>query len=115
MPADHPLRSQRVWTSGVLDRQAPKVYTGRMQNQTTGLSATGVPPHLALANELATLKKIFAATQAELGELFAALPAKVTTAVLAQCEVNGAVPIPLTAARVTELMATPAEHAVGQN
>tara|TARA_B110000285_G_C14833467_1_gene471970 strand:- start:192 stop:446 length:255 start_codon:yes stop_codon:yes gene_type:complete len=84
-----------------------------MQNQTTGLSATGVPPHLALANELATLKKIFAATQAELGELFAALPAKVTTAVLAQCEVNGAVP--LTAARVTELMATPAEHAVGQN
>jgi len=88
-----------------------------MQNQTTGMSATGVPPHLALANEVADLKEKFeatlAATRAEFGEQFATLPAQVTTAVLAECENNGAVP--LTAARVTELMATPAEHAVGQN
>ena len=75
-----------------------------MQNQTTGLSATGVPPHLTLANELVDLKENLTPREAQFGELVAALPAKVTTAVLAECEVNGAVP--LTAASVNALMAT---------
>lgn len=55
-PAAHPLFNQRVWTSGVLERKADGVLSGCMNNATSGLTATGVPPHLVLANEVTQVR-----------------------------------------------------------
>ena len=56
---NHPLFNQRVWTSGILDRleNENKVLTGTMFNEVSGMSATGVPPHIILANEIADLRQ----------------------------------------------------------
>ena len=42
--------------SGVVDRACEKVKTGRMRNNDTGLSATGIPPHAVLANRMAHIE-----------------------------------------------------------
>ena len=39
-----------------MDRAYEKVKTGRMRNNDTGLSATGIPPHVVLANRMAQIE-----------------------------------------------------------
>lgn len=44
MPSNHPLRLQRVWTSGILSSLFSRVHTGVGKNPITNLAATGIPP-----------------------------------------------------------------------
>jgi hypothetical protein len=56
-PREHPIFSMRVWTSGLMGRKAGSVLSGCMQNGDSGLVATGVPPHLVLANKIEQVRK----------------------------------------------------------
>ena len=90
---DHPLRSQRVWTNGIMARKAGEVFTGCMQNRTTGLNATGVPPHLVLANEMVTMRGDIASLEERLSSRLDILPTTLTSEILEHCQVQGALPI----------------------
>ncbi len=48
----HPIFRSPVWTSGILTRLEHKVLGGTIHNEISLLTATGVPPHIMLANEL---------------------------------------------------------------
>lgn len=53
----HPLFLQYVWTSGILDKVKDKVGVGCNRNPTRKMFATGVPPHLVLANRIGDLQR----------------------------------------------------------
>jgi hypothetical protein len=53
----HPLFLQRIWTSGVLLRLKDKVGAGCNRNHVSMMTATGVPPHLVLANSIVQLQQ----------------------------------------------------------
>lgn len=86
LPADHPLFNQRVWTSGIVERLKDKVLTGVFRNPVSKMTATGVPPHVALSNKVSGL-------QESVSNKVDNLPREVTREVLDHCQVNGAVPI----------------------
>ena len=52
----HPLFLQRVWTTGILYRLKDMVTTGCNRNPVSKMFATGVPPHLVLANRIVELE-----------------------------------------------------------
>ena len=52
----HPLFLQRVWTTGILLRLKDDVVTGCNRNSVSKMFATGVPPHLVLANRIVALE-----------------------------------------------------------
>ena len=52
----HPLFLQRVWTTGILSRLKDVVVTGCNRNSESEMFATGVPPHLVLANRIVELE-----------------------------------------------------------
>ena len=57
LSSGHPLFLQRVWTSGVLIRMKDMVGAGCNCNPVSKLTATGVPPHLIVANSVAGLRE----------------------------------------------------------
>ena len=52
----HPLFLQRVWTTGILSRLKDVVVTGCNRNSVSKMFATGVPPHIVLANRIVELE-----------------------------------------------------------
>jgi hypothetical protein len=56
LPASHPLFIQRVWTSGIMNRLKDKILSGCGRNDKSKMFATGIPPHILLANELIKLE-----------------------------------------------------------
>lgn len=44
LPANHPIKTSPVWTTGIVDRLAPHVEGGVLHNANTGLIAKGVGP-----------------------------------------------------------------------
>ena len=106
----HPLFCSRLWTSGVMDRLASKVYTGNGKHPVTKMTATGIPPHILLANELA-------ATRGELEEIrrvvlqkLQEVPDRVKECLLENFQVGGVVPI--TVSQVTSMISTLEERLV---
>lgn len=56
LPKDHPLFIQRVWTSGIMKRLKDKVLSGCGRNEQSKMFATGIPPHIILANQIIILE-----------------------------------------------------------
>jgi hypothetical protein len=52
LPPHHPLFSTYLFTSGAMAALKPRVIAGCNRCPVTGLTATGIPPHLAVSNEL---------------------------------------------------------------
>lgn len=92
-PANSALFNKRVWTSGVMDRVREKVHTGRMCNEETGLSATGIPPHVVLANKMALMEDKLQNMEDKITEAINDLPPKVRDAIVDNMAINGVVPI----------------------
>lgn len=63
---NHPLRTSRVWTCGVIARLKSEVHTGCGHNKETRMRATGIPPHIVLANEIVEVRSALAAVRTEL-------------------------------------------------
>ena len=93
LAADHPLFATRLFASGAMTPLQPHLLAGSTHCALTGLQATGIPAHLAIANEL---KAVVSQTQ-QLKEAMLAqcdgLPAKLTDAMLSKFTINGAIPI----------------------
>jgi hypothetical protein len=98
----HPLFLQRVWTSGILDRLRDKVGAGCSRNAISRMSATGVPPHLVLANRIVDMQKGMDLIREEVITKLDGLPEALKQSMLQNFNINGTVPI--THLQVVEMM-----------
>jgi len=99
-PPNHPIFISRVWTSGVLNRLKPKVHTGCLKNDKTGLCATGIPPHVVLQSGFKAMEaKVHTRIDTvhtridEVEIKMDAIPEKVKLSILENFHINGTVPI----------------------
>jgi hypothetical protein len=93
LPADHQLFVSPLFTSGALESLRVHVLSGCYRSLSTGLTATGIPPHLAMSNELTAVVKQTEEMKVQLLSQYSSLPSKVADCILSQCSVNGAVPV----------------------
>ena len=89
----HPLFNTRMWTSGIINRLAPLVFTGTGRNPVTLLTATGIPPHILLANEIAKVNDKVENMKETLMSRLDSLPAELKVVMLENFQVNGVLPI----------------------
>lgn len=89
----HPLFQQRVWTSGTLIRLKDEVSAGCNRNPLTKMSATGVPPHLILANAMTGMQKDMVLLREEVIVKIDGLPEALKLCMLENFQINGAVPM----------------------
>ena len=89
----HPLFLQRVWTSGVLLRLKDKVGAGCNRNPISKMTATGVPPHLVLANSIVDLQKDLAVLKDDIVSKLEQLPEALKQSMLENFQIEGTVPI----------------------
>lgn len=102
LPENHTLRLQRVWTSKILVALAPKVLTGIGNNSVSGLTATGVPIHIILANRIVTLEDKIDDLLPRMEGKLSNLPNEVKAVLLNNFAINGA--YPLTEDKLTEVL-----------
>jgi hypothetical protein len=90
------LRSSRLWTSGILPELHAKVILLNGHCDSTGMTATGVPPHIvqvvATESVQAELVQQGNAIRGDIAEV----PSKLCNTLLEQFQVNGAIPITTT-------------------
>ena len=98
----HPLFLQRVWTSGILERLQDKVGAGCNRNPVSTMTATGVPPHLVLANQIVDMQKGMDVIRGEVISKLDGLPEALKQSMLQNFNINGTVPI--THLQVVEMM-----------
>ena len=89
----HPLFLQRVWTSGILVRLKDMVGAGCNRNPISKLTATGVPPHLILANSIVDLKLDIGIMREEIISKLEQLPEALKHSMLENFQIEGTVPI----------------------
>lgn len=89
LAASHPLKLTRLWTSGVLISLRDKVESGVVYNPKTNLSATGIPPHILVLDEINRVQR----KQDELDAKVDKIPELVRDRLLEAIQINGAMPI----------------------
>jgi hypothetical protein len=93
LPAQHPLFNTYLFASGAVTTLRPHVLTGCSYCPVTGLTATGVPPHLAITNELAKAMHQTSLLKEALLSRCAELPAELVSVLLSKFSINGAHPV----------------------
>ena len=111
----HPLFSSPLFTSGTLAELRSHIRAGCYRSTATGLTATGIPPHLAMSNELTTVARETAAMKAQLLSQYAALPADLTSHLLAKFTIQGAIPVTLDDLKAVMAQAVSEMHAHVRN
>ena len=48
----HPIFNTRIWTSGLIDQLRPKILNGCTTNEKSGMTASGIPATVAMANRI---------------------------------------------------------------
>lgn len=89
----HPIFLQRVWTSGVLVQLKDMIDAGCNRNPTSKLTATGVPPHLILANSIVDLRHDMGNMKEEIISKLEQLPEALKHTMLENFQIEGTVPI----------------------
>ena len=92
-PAHHPLFNSRVWTSGIINRLEPLVLSGSGRNTVSLLTATGIPPHIILANEIAKVDGKLEHMKVSLMARLDSLPEELKAMMLENFQINGILPI----------------------
>ena len=82
-----------MWTRGVLIRLKDKVGAGCNRNPTSKLTATGVPPHLDLANSIVDLRHDICVIKEEIIAKLEQLPDALKSSMLENFQIEGTVPI----------------------
>ena len=90
---NHPLFNTRLWTSGIVDRLAPMVLSGSRRNSVSLLTATGIPPHILLANKIAKLDDKVDSLRLDLMTRLDSLPKELISTMLENFQINGVLPI----------------------
>ena len=100
LSSNHPLKLSRLWTSGTIDKLSSKVIIGQDRNQISRMSATGIPPHIALSNRIVALESNLSDLDGNIQKLFenvfnrlSEVPISVCREILERIQVNGAMPI----------------------
>lgn len=108
LPATHPLFLTRLWTSGVLAVLSSKVYYGTGHHPVTRMRATGIPPHILLANEFVALRVEVREMKDALIRKLEEIPEHVKLSMLENFRIDGTVPItvPQVQSMMAELQAT---------
>ena len=98
----HPIFLTRLWTSNILNQLAGKVYVGTGKHPITRMTATGIPPHILLANEIVSLRSEVAGMKEALIQKLNNLPDQVKATMLENFCIDGTLPITL--AQVEDMM-----------
>lgn len=89
----NPLFLQRVWTSGILDKLSSSVEAGCNRNAKSKMFATGVPPHLVIANSVVGVQKEMDELKIKVMAKLDDLPEALKQSMLQNFAVDGTVPI----------------------
>ena len=106
------LRSSRLWTSGLLPKLKNKVLLGNGYCEATGMTATGVPPHIVIAVATEKMQEMLLHEAHEIRGEIAEVPGKMCDKLLQQFEVNDA--LPMTLANVQAMLTTMQEQLLQQ-
>jgi hypothetical protein len=93
LSAQHPLFSTYLFASGAVDALKVHVLVGCNRCPVTGLIATGIPPHLAMANELNAVIKESRLLKETLLARCAELPSQLGDMLLSKFSIHGAIPV----------------------
>ena len=93
LPAHHPLFATYLFASGCVSSLKEFVIAGRSRCCITGMQATGIPPHLAMSNELTDVVKQTQVLREELMTKCSELPSALVNVMLSRFTVNGAIPV----------------------
>jgi hypothetical protein len=93
LPPHHPLFSSHLFASGSVATLKQHVLTGCGRCPTTGMMATGIPPHLVMTNELTAVVSRTEQLKQTLLTRCDELPAEVTNVMLSKLSINGAIPV----------------------
>jgi hypothetical protein len=88
-----PLFLQYIWTSGILDKVKEKVGAGCNRNPTSKMFATGVPPHLVLANRVAEMQAGIDVMREDIIRRIEMLPEELKISLLENFRLEGVLPI----------------------
>lgn len=95
LPSQHPLFSTYLFTSGAVATLKAHVIGGCNRCPVTGLIATGIPPHLAVSNELTAVVQQTQLMKEALLSRCAELPSELASVLLSKFSINGAIPVTL--------------------
>jgi hypothetical protein len=95
LPAHHPLFSTYLFASGAVAILKPHVISGCSRCPVTGLRATGIPPHLAITNELNDVVRQTQLMKEAVLSKCAELPSELVNVMLSKFSINGAIPVTL--------------------
>jgi hypothetical protein len=90
---NHPLFSSHLFASGVVAALRPHVVTGCTRSLATGMEATGIPPHLVIANELTAVVSSTRQLEEAVMSRCDALPGQVKEVLLDNFSIHGALPL----------------------
>ena len=93
LPAHHPLFAMYLFASGCVSSLKVFVIAGRGRCSISGMQATGIPPHLAMSNELTDVVKHTQMLRDELMTKCSELPSALVNVMLSRFTVNGAIPV----------------------
>jgi hypothetical protein len=93
LPAHHPFLATHLFASGCVSSLKEFVIGGRSRCSITGMLATGIPPHLAMSNELTDVVRQTQVLREELLAKCSELPSELVNVMLSKFTVNGAIPV----------------------
>ena len=120
LSASHPIFLTRLWTSNTINELSEKIYCGTGKHPVTQMTATGIPPHILLANEIVALRAEMACMKDALIERLSDIPEQVRVSMLNNFRIDGTIPITITQvesmmqAMQASLLAAIAEQTVRQ-
>jgi len=89
----HPLFNTRLWTSGIVERLSTLVLVGTGRHPLSLLTATGIPPHILLANEIAKVDNKLENMKIGLMARLDMLPVELKNIMVENFQINGVLPI----------------------
>lgn len=92
LPNNHPLFSSFLFSSNKI-----RSFSGFVSIKSDKLRPTGIPPHLTISNELATVASNINQFKEEILSQCLQLPKSLTETLLAKFEINGAIPVTMDA------------------
>lgn len=93
LPTNHPLFSCPLVSSGYISQYSDRVLSGIGVCSATGIIASGIPPHLAVANEMARVSQQILQSNEEIKSQCVQMPQQVAATILNKFTVKGAVPV----------------------